>query len=71
MTGKQNAVFWLGLAMILLNFWLAGQSTIIWNTIAGTGSKNAKKVTTPKAGNAPHPGVKPSPKTPDPHGFVQ
>jgi hypothetical protein len=33
MTGKATAVFWLGLILIFLNFWISGQSTTFWNAI--------------------------------------
>jgi hypothetical protein len=38
MSGKATAVFWLGLILIFLNFWISGQSTSLWTSIAVPGS---------------------------------
>jgi len=37
MTGKATAVFWIGLILIFVNFWLSGQSTVVWKLLT-TGS---------------------------------
>jgi hypothetical protein len=73
MTGKQNMVFWIGLIMILVNFWISGQSTILWKTLTNATAPAAPgSAKSPPAGKGkPAAPVKPSPKTPDPHGFVQ
>lgn len=38
MTGKQNMVFWIGLIIILVNFWVAGQSTTLWQSLTNKGT---------------------------------
>jgi hypothetical protein len=35
MTGKANAVFWIGMLLIFANFWISGQSSTIWGEISG------------------------------------
>lgn len=52
MTGKQNAVFWMGLTLIVLNFWITGQSATFW------GAFTKPSGSTGTAGG-PAPGVKP------------
>lgn len=39
MTGKANAVFWIGFILIFMNFWISGQSTVLWQAISGGGVK--------------------------------
>jgi hypothetical protein len=59
MTGKANAVFWIGLIIILANFWISGQSTVIWDMFTGV---VAPKVSTGGGGgtkNVPSPGNAP------------
>lgn len=51
MNSKQNAVFWIGLILIVANFWVSGQSTTLWqtfsvkNTSGLTGQKGKAKFT--------------------------
>jgi len=54
MTGKANAVFWIGLVLIFANFWVTGQSTTFWSIFSTKGpgasggtSKGKKKTTVP------------------------
>lgn len=35
MSGKANAVFTIGLILIVLNFWISGQSTAVWKMFTG------------------------------------
>lgn len=42
MSGKGTAVFWIGLLLIFANFWVSGQSTIVWDAITGTAAKLPK-----------------------------
>jgi hypothetical protein len=41
MSGKGAFVFWVGLLLILINFWISGNSTIIWDVLTVPGSGNA------------------------------
>jgi hypothetical protein len=38
MTGKATGVFWIGLVLIFLNFWLSGQSSTIWHALTNPGT---------------------------------
>jgi hypothetical protein len=38
MSGKATAVFWIGLILVFLNFWLSGQSTTLWQRFSKPGS---------------------------------
>lgn len=38
MNSKQNAVFWIGLILIVANFWVSGQSTTFWQTFTVKGT---------------------------------
>jgi hypothetical protein len=55
MSGKATAVFWLGLILIMLNFWISGQSTTFWNAItlkpATTTGGSSSTATTPTTTN--------------------
>jgi hypothetical protein len=44
MTGKQNAVLWSGLLLILLRMWATGQFQALWGTIVGTSGKSSSTV---------------------------
>jgi hypothetical protein len=50
MSGKSTAVFWLGLILIFLNFWISGQSSSLWDAItlpaAGTNTASTTPSTT-------------------------
>jgi len=37
MTKQASAVFWIGLLLILANFWISGQSTTLWRSFTGGG----------------------------------
>lgn len=53
MTGKANAVFWMGLILIALNFWVSGQSAVLWGAFTGTsGNVQQKPAQPPK--KVPH-----------------
>lgn len=45
MNSKQNAVFWIGLILIVANFWVSGQSTTFWQTftVKGTSGLTGQK----------------------------
>lgn len=43
MTGKANAVFWMGLILIALNFWVSGQSAVLWGAFTGTSTSTPPK----------------------------
>lgn len=45
MNGKATGVFWIGLILIFLNFWLSGQSTTFWKAISKPGSSGSVKDT--------------------------
>ena len=49
MTGKANAVFWIGLVLIFANFWISGQSTTFWKAISLKGATASTPVTAPPA----------------------
>jgi hypothetical protein len=54
MTGKANTVFWIGLILIGLNFWISGQSTGLWKSLT-SGSSGLKSVGTGgAAGRSPY-----------------
>ena len=48
--GKQaDAVFWIGLLLILVNFWVSGQSTILWKSLTESGRNKSKSAFNPGA----------------------
>lgn len=60
MTSKQSAVLWIGLFLIVANFWISGQSAIVWGDLtnkdgAGNGGtgKAAKPVPPPHSNTGP------------------
>jgi hypothetical protein len=65
MTGKQNAVFWLGAALIATVFFFGGQFHDIWTIIktktpipqavSGSGNKQPHPKPHPKPEPSPHP----------------
>lgn len=38
MSGKATFVFWVGLILIFMNFWLSGQSTSFWGRVSKKGA---------------------------------
>jgi hypothetical protein len=50
MSNRAVAVFWLGLILIFLNFWISGQSTTLWDAITVAPPKNT---TTPASNTTP------------------
>lgn len=47
MTGKQNIVFWLGMALLITVFWFGGQLTSLWQTISPPGGSGIGGVSPP------------------------
>lgn len=46
MSGKATGVFWIGLILIFLNFWLSGQSSALWAALTKPGSNSRGDGTT-------------------------
>ena len=69
MSSKQTTVLILGIALIAMQFYAGGQWKILFGIIkaAPATKKGGGSNTNPPPGR----GVKPSPSTPNPHGFVQ
>jgi hypothetical protein len=47
MSGKATAVFWIGLILVFLNFWLSGQSTSLWTRLSKPGAGSTGSASTP------------------------
>lgn len=63
MTGKQNAVFWIGLLLLIANFWVSGQSTTFWQAFSVKQSASGGKTPAP-------PGIKPGKNGSCPPGYT-
>lgn len=57
MRGKGAAVFWIGLFLIFANFWVSGQSTVLWSLFTGAKTKTPtpKPILLPKKPGSPSP----------------
>lgn len=56
MSSKQNLVFFIGLTLMIMVFWVNGYWSILWHGIApasGAGSVPPENVTHPKNGKCP------------------
>jgi hypothetical protein len=45
MSGKATLVFWLGLILIVANWWISGQSSTFWSAVSRTGNASSSAVT--------------------------